>query len=114
MVELLHRRDYTNYRIKTQPSKNSVKVTDKLQSLRSLFTKDRRQDLIKKLFHNKETEFDQLIDELESVPNWQQALKKVDHEFKKHNINLHDRNAALFTNILYARYFPEDNHIKIK
>ncbi len=86
----------------------------RLQPLRSLFTQNRRQDLIKKLFHNQETEFDKLIDELESVQNWQQALKKVDQEFKKHQINLHDRNAVLFTNILYVRYFPDDSRIKIK
>ena len=87
---------------------------DSLQPLRSLFSLDRRQDLIKKLFHNQAAEFDKLIDELESVQSWQQALKKVDQEFKKHHIDLHDRNAVVFTNILYVRYFPDDSQIKIK
>lgn len=114
MVELLHRRDLLNYRIKIQPNKNSINVIDRLPPLRPLFTQDRRQDLIKKLFHNQEAEFDKLINELESVQNWQQALKNIDQEFKKLHINLHDRNAALFTNILYVRYFPDDSQIKIK
>jgi hypothetical protein len=113
-VELLHRRDIPNYRIKIQPNKNNVGVMDSLQPLRSLFSQDQWKDLIKKLFHNQAAEFDDLIDELESVQSWQQALKKVDQEFKKHHIDLYDRYAVVFRNILYARYFPDDSRIKIK
>ena len=87
---------------------------DSLQPLRSLFSQDQWKDLIKKLFHNQAAEFDDLIDELESVQSWQQALKKVDQEFKKHHIDLYDRYAVVFRNILYARYFPDDSRIKIK
>lgn len=114
MVELSYRRDIPNYKVTIHASKKEATVANKLLPLRLLFTPDKRRTLIKKLFHNDETEFDNLIDELEPVQEWQQALKKVDHEFKKSNINLHDRNAAMFTDILYARYFPDDNQIKIK
>ncbi len=114
MVELSHRKDIPNFTIKIHPPKNGEKATKKLQPLRSLFTPNKRKELIKKLYHKNEAEFDNLINELESVHDWQQALKKVDQHFKKFNINLHDRNAVTFTDILYSRYFPEESQIKIK
>ena len=114
MAKILHLRDTPNYTIKVQSYNDDKNENQKLQPLRSLFTPKKQQKLIKKLFHKNEAEFDNLIDELEPVQDWPQALKKVDQKFKKYNTNLHDRNAVIFTDILYSRYFPDDKQIKIK
>ena len=113
MVELRSRRVDGGYNKIIDLNKKSNPPQQKLLPLKSLIDPHRRKELIKKLFKNNESEFEELVHELEPIQEWQEALQKVEQELKHRNIHLQERKAVLFTNILYHRYFPEDDQIKI-
>ena len=114
MVELLHnRRDFSYNKIITLHRKED-RILKSLPSLKSIITTKQRKQIIKKIFNSNEREFNSFIEELEAIPNWPDALTKVQSEFGKRDIYLHGPHAVLFTDILYARYFSQDNQIQNK
>lgn len=109
MVELLHRHNFNSYNKKIKINNKVDKPGRQLSSLKSLIQPRQKKEIIKKIFGNNEKEYQNLIDELEPIKNWTEALKRVERELNKRNIYLHEPDAILFTNILYFRYFPEDD-----
>ena len=109
MVEPLHRHKYQGDKKEIKINNKADKVEKQLSSLKSLIQPRQKKEIIKRIFGNNDQAYQNLIDELESVKNWTEALKRVEKELNKRNISLHEADAILFTNILYFRYFPEDN-----
>lgn len=109
MVELLHRHNYHGYNKKIKINNKVEKLEKQLSSLKSLIQPKQKKEIIKKIFGNSEQEYQNLIDELEPVKNWTEALKRVERALNKRNISLHEADAIFFTNILYFRYFPEED-----
>jgi hypothetical protein len=109
MVELPHRYEYYSYDKKIKSNKKVDKPEKQLSSLKSLIQSRQKKEIVKKIFGNNEKEFEKLIDELEPIKNWTDAFKRVERELNKRNIYLHEPDAILFTNILYFRYFPDED-----
>jgi len=109
MVELPHRHNYHSYNKKIKINNKVDKPEKRLSSLKSFIKPSQKKEIIKKIFGNNEQEYQNLIDELEPVKNWTEALKRVERELNKRNIYLHEPDAILFTNILYFRYFPDED-----
>lgn len=109
MVELLSRYKYQGYNKEIKINNKADKLEKQLSSLRSLIQPKQKKEIIKKIFGNSEQEYQNLIDELEPVKNWTEALKRVERALNKRNIPLHEADAIFFTNILYFRYFPDEN-----
>ena len=74
---------------------------------------NQRNEIIRTIFKANRNEFDRLIDELETVQDWRTALKKVEEKCRKYGFYLYDREVLLFTDILYNRYFPEEDQVQI-
>jgi hypothetical protein len=107
MVEIFHRRSDSFYNKKIKIKSNCDKSLKKLPSLNSLIAPGQRKEIVKKLFNNNEQVFNNLIQQLEVINDWQDAWHKVEIELNKHHIYLHNPDAIFLTNILYSRYFPE-------
>lgn len=114
MVELLHNRRDFSYNKTITLHRKEDRILKSLPSLKSIITPKQKKQIIKKIFNNDEKEFNNLIEELESVTNWADALTKIETEFSKRDIYLHGPHAVLFTDILYARYFSQDDQIQNK
>lgn len=111
MFEIFHRyKDCGPNRIITIHN-SGTKKNVKLPPLKSLITAKQRREIIKKLFEGNEAEFESLINELESVTEWRAALERTEKALNKREIYLHDPEAILLTDILYSRYFPENEPI---
>ncbi len=108
MVEILHRRTDSLYN-KTIKVKNHTDKSQKLLvSLDSLITPNQKKKIVKKIFRNDEKVYDDFIQQLEAINNWQDAWQTVEAELNKRDICTHQSDAVFFTDILFCRYFPED------
>jgi len=108
MVEILHRHaaSYSGKKIKI--TNQYEKDQENLPSLTSLIDPKIKKEFVKKLFKNDETAFNELLQQLDLIKNWPDAWHKVEIELSKRDANIHDAVAVRLTNILYARYFPEN------
>ncbi|MBN2008611.1 hypothetical protein JW960_04605 [candidate division KSB1 bacterium] len=79
----------------------------------SLINVQQRSEIVKRLFRQNEQAFENLVKKLEPITIWKEAIHIVEEELKKFDVYIRDQNAGLFTNILYARYFPDDDQICI-
>ena len=84
-----------------------------LPSLDSLINDKRRSFIIKKIFKNQNSEYFAFIKNLEMYRSWNDALKRLDAEMTKRKINNNSEAAVLLSNIVYLRYFPNDDEIQI-
>lgn len=67
-----------------------------------------RKKFIKKVFHKKERQYEEIISSLNKTPNWKQASNMIDDFFMRENINPYSREALEFSDLVYTRYFPKD------
>jgi seryl-tRNA synthetase len=107
MVKILHRHSEADYNKTIKIKTDGTKIQKNLLPLNSLINQKQKKVIIKKIFGNSHAEFEQFVQELEAITEWTAALKRVEAELNKREISLHNPHAVLFTNILFARYFPE-------
>ncbi|MCU0643616.1 MAG: hypothetical protein MUC94_05090 [bacterium] len=108
MVEILHRHTGSFYN-KTIKVKNLIDKSQKnLASLQSLIAPNQKKQIVKKIFRNDEKAYDDFIQQLEAINNWQDTWQTVEAELNKRDICTHQSDAVFFTDILFCRYFPED------
>ncbi len=88
-------------RIETQHRQN-------LSSLQSMIGPEQRNEFIKKMFKGNESSYNALIQDLEIIDSWGDALKRVEVECDRQKLYLHDQKVISFTDILYRRYYPEE------
>jgi ribosomal 30S subunit maturation factor RimM len=108
MVEILHRRTGSFYNETIKVKNLSDKSQKNLASLQSLITPNQKKKIVKKIFRNDEKAYDDFIQQLEAINNWQEAWQMIEAELNKRNIEAHEPNSVFFTDILYCRYFPEN------
>jgi hypothetical protein len=84
---------------------------EKLQSLAALMQPQLRQQFVKKLFRSDAARFEKLLVQLESAPNWMAAHRLIEAHFYRHQINPYQNEATRFSDLVYKRYFPQDEHI---
>lgn len=84
---------------------------EKLQSLTALMPPQLQQQFVKKLFRSDATRFEKLLMQLEAAPDWVVAHRLIEAYFYRHQINPYQNDATRFSDLIYKRYFPQDEHI---
>lgn len=85
--------------------------TMKLQKLDRLISPEARQRFIKKLFGGDSAGFNELLAQLEPVANWSEAYRLMQNHFNMRGINVYQEDATQLSNLIFKRYFPNDEHI---
>ena len=93
---------------------NGSKSARNLMTLHSLLNPRTTKLISRKIFNDNEYEFRQFIQNLDSYQSWQESLKLIEQELNKRRIKENDQSAVLLTNIVYRRYFPHDEGVKIE
>lgn len=86
--------------------------THALENLHAMISLQHRQRFVKKLFGGKSSEFDDLIAELDAIPDWSEAHLVMKSYFSERYINPYQEEAICLTDIVYKRYFPMDVYIQ--
>jgi hypothetical protein len=82
-----------------------------LQNPAQLIAPEQRQRFIKKLFGGDPAGFDQLLAQLEPAVTWSDAHRLIQNFFQTHGISPYQEDATRFSDLIYKRYFPKDEHI---
>lgn len=82
-----------------------------MASLAQLISPQLRQRFVKAVFNGDFASFDELMLALDSAPNWPHAHHLIRRHFKRYGINPYFEEAALFSNLIYRRYFPHDVYV---
>lgn len=81
---------------------------EKLEDLNNYILPKQRKKFIKKVFHKKEKQYNEIIASLNQSPTWKQASNIIDDFFMRESINPYSREALEFSDLIYNRYFPKD------
>jgi len=90
-----------------------TKPVRNLASINSLLNPRTTKLISNKVFNGQESEFRQFIQQLESHHSWQDSLKLIETELTKRRIKVNDQGAVMLSNIVYRRYYPHDDGVKI-
>lgn len=101
--------DSDNFIIRCAP--NAQAPLTPLQSLAVLISPQLRQQFSKKLFSGDVTNFDKLLAQLETAPNWRAAYRVLEHCFYRHQISPYATEATRFSDLVYKRYYPNDVYV---
>lgn len=85
--------------------------SEQLQSLAVLMPPQLRQQFLKKLFHSDAARFEKLLLKLEAARDWVAAHRLIEAHFYRHQINPYQNDATRFSDLVYKRYFPQDEYI---
>ncbi|MCI0516026.1 hypothetical protein L0128_22675 [candidate division KSB1 bacterium] len=113
MVLLRYRREIRDYDVQTTTGAKKPKNFKTLPALNSLFRPEKRKVIIKKVFQEDETAFEKILDELDLISNWQEALQRLEDIFIEREIYVYDKVAMILSDIVYHRYYPDDQEIKL-
>jgi hypothetical protein len=94
-----------------QLSAISRRDCEQLQSLGTLMPPQLRQHFLKKLFHSDAVCFEKLLLQLEAARDWVAAHRLIEAHFYRHQINPYQNDATRFSDLVYKRYFPDDEYI---
>lgn len=84
------------------------RAAKQLKSLSQLFAYEQRRLFVKKLFAGEEAPFEQLCNALEPAADWREAHRMLEECWKTHRIDSMKKEAKLFSDLVYKRYFPND------
>jgi len=82
-----------------------------LEDLNNMIKGRTRKKIIKKLFKKDEQAFNEFIAKLNAISTWKEASHFIDDTFYERNINPYSKEAIMFSDIVYMRYFPKDKYI---
>ncbi len=82
-----------------------------LEDLHNMIKGRTRKKIIKKLFKKNEQAFNEFIDKLNEIKTWKEASHFIDDTFYEMNINPYSKEAIMFSDIVYMRYFPKDKYM---
>jgi hypothetical protein len=86
--------------------------TDKpLADLNTLIQGRSRKKIIKRLFGKKEGEYKSFIDLINQHSTWKDASVIIDEEFYERGINPYSKEAIMFSDLIYLRFFPKDKYV---
>jgi hypothetical protein len=90
---------------------SQIKSDQPLQEISTLLTGRTRKKIIKKLFNKKENEFDNFVSQINEMSAWKDASVLIDEEFYERGINPYSKDAIIFSDIIYVRFFPKDKYV---
>jgi len=90
---------------------NQIKSDQPLDDINKIIVGRNRKKIIKKLFKKKENEFSSFIESLNSQANWKDASVVIDEEFYERGINPYSKEAIMFSDLVYTRFFPKDKYV---
>jgi hypothetical protein len=82
-----------------------------LQSLAAMMSPQQREQFLKKLFNSDSACFERLLSQLEAAPTWSAAHRAIELCLQQQRISPYHAEATRFSNLVYKRYFPKDEHI---
>jgi hypothetical protein len=90
---------------------SQIKSDQPLQDLNTMFTGRTRKKIIKRLFKKKENDFGKFLSQLNETSAWKDASVLIDEEFYERGINPYSKEAIIFSDIAYVRFFPKDKYV---
>jgi hypothetical protein len=82
-----------------------------MEDLNSMVVGRTRKKVIKKLFNKKENEFLSFVNMINEQSAWKDASVIIDNEFYERGINPYSKEAIMFSDLIYIRYFPKDQYV---
>jgi hypothetical protein len=82
-----------------------------LEDLNKLFVGRSRKRVLKKLFKKDEKAFTGVLNQLNALTAWKDASLIIDDEFYERGINPYSKEAILFSDTIYTRFFPKDKYV---
>jgi hypothetical protein len=90
---------------------SQIKSDKPLEDINNLIVGRNRKKVIKKLFKKKEEQFKNFINILNQQAAWKDASVIIDEEFYERGINPYSKEAIMFSDIIYLRFFPKDKYV---
>ncbi len=90
---------------------SQISTGQPLADLNPLIQGRTRKKIIKKLFRKKEDEFNSFIDLVNQHSTWKDASVIIDEEFYERGINPYSKEAIIFSDLIYIRFFPKDKYV---
>ena len=82
-----------------------------MEDMNSMVVGRTRKKIIKKLFKKKENEFLSFVNMINEQTAWKDASVVIDNEFYERGINPYSREAIMFSDLIYIRFFPKDRYV---
>jgi hypothetical protein len=82
-----------------------------MQDMNSMVVGRTRKKIIKKLFQKKENEFLSFANMINEQTAWKDASVVIDNEFYERGINPYSKEAIMFSDLIYIRFFPKDRYV---
>lgn len=83
-----------------------------LADINELIAGRTRRKIIKKLFRKKEHEYLNFIQMINGLSTWKEASRIMDDEFYNREINPYSKEAIVFSDLIYVRFFPKDKYVR--
>ena len=90
---------------------SQIKSDKPLADLNTMVTGRPRKKIIKKLFKKNENEFMSFVKLVNGQSAWKEASVIIDNEFYERGINPYSKEAIMFSDIIYLRFFPKDSYV---
>jgi len=90
---------------------SQIKSDQPLHDISTMFTGRTRKKIIKRLFKRKENDFNKFLTQLNDTSAWKDASILIDEEFYERGINPYSKEAIIFSDIVYVRFFPKDKYV---
>ena len=88
-----------------------IKSDQPMEDINKIVIGRNRKKIVKKLFKKNENEFNSFMDILNSQDNWKEASVIIDEEFYQRGINPYSKEAIMFSDLVYTRFFPKDKYV---
>ena len=90
---------------------SQISTDQPLADLDSLIQGRTKKKILKKLFKKKADEYNSFIDIINQHTTWKDASVMIDEEFYERRINPYSKEAIIFSDLIYIRFFPKDKYV---
>lgn len=90
---------------------SKMKSDKPLNDLNTMIVGRPRKKIIKKLFKKNENQFKAFLDQVNQHSTWKDASVVIDNEFYERGINPYSKEALMFSDLIYIRFFPKDKYV---
>jgi hypothetical protein len=90
---------------------SQIRSDKPLEDLNTLVVGRTRKKIIKRLFNKKENEFLSFVQMVNEQAAWKDASVIIDNEFYERGINPYSKEAIMFSDLIYVRFFPKDRYV---
>jgi hypothetical protein len=90
---------------------SQIKSDKPLEDLNTMIIGRTRKKIIKKLFNKNENELLSFVNLVNNQSAWKEASGIIDNEFYERGINPYSKEAIIFSDLIYIRFFPKDRYV---